>query len=241
MSFIIVGLGNPGEEYEGTRHNTGRDMLFALAKAIGAAESADEFKSDKKLKALVAKGEVGQKGGKGKKAESVTLVAPETFMNKSGLSVGLLINGTGAAGGAGAKPNLKKAEKLIVIYDDFNLPLGSIRVSFNRSSGGHNGLESIIKAVKTEAFVRVRVGVAPEKANGTARVPHGDKEIEKFILSPFRPSEVIELKKVTKNVIGAIETIILETREKAMSIYNAGKFCEQCSREHRNAKPPVAC
>ena len=211
MSFIIVGLGNPGQEYEGTRHNTGRDMLFTLAKSIGAVDNVDEFKLDKKLRALVAKGEVGS----GKKAESVTLIAPETFMNKSGLSVGPLISILG-------KPNLKKAEKLIVIYDDFNLPLGSIRVSFNRSSGGHNGLESIIKAAKTEAFVRVRVGVAPEKANGTAKVPHGEKEIEKFILSAFKPAEATELKKVTKNVIGAIETIILETREKAMSIYNAG-------------------
>ncbi len=213
MSFIIVGLGNPGQEYEGTRHNTGRDMLFALAKSIGAVGNAGEFKADKKVRALVAKGEVG----KGKASESVTLIAPETFMNKSGLSVGPLINGIGAA----TKPNLKKAEKLIVIYDDFNLPIGSIRVSFNRSSGGHNGLESIIKAVKTEAFIRVRVGVAPEKANGTAKVPHGEKEIEKFILSPFKPAEALELKKVSKLVIGAIETIILESREKAMSIYNA--------------------
>src|ERR1700733_11294426 len=90
MSFIIVGLGNPGQEYEGTRHNTGRMMLFALAKEIGIVEAGDEhgaaaeFKADKKLRALVAKGEIG----KGKKAESVTLIAPETFMNKSGLSVG---------------------------------------------------------------------------------------------------------------------------------------------------------
>jgi PTH1 family peptidyl-tRNA hydrolase len=213
MSFIIVGLGNPGEEYEGTRHNTGRDMLFALAKEIGASETgtAADFKTDKKLKALVLKGEIG----KGKAADSVTLIAPETFMNKSGMSVGSFIATAG-------KPNLKKAEKLIVIYDDFNLPLGSIRVSFNRSSGGHNGLESIIKAVKTEAFVRVRVGVAPEKANGTAKVPHGEKEIEKFILSGFKPSEATEIKKVSKNVIGAIETIVSESREKAMSIYNAG-------------------
>jgi PTH1 family peptidyl-tRNA hydrolase len=220
MSFIIVGLGNPGQEYEGTRHNTGRMMLFALAKEIGVVEAGDEhgaaaeFKADKKLKALVARGEIG----KGKKAESVTLIAPETFMNKSGLSVGSLVT---TGGMTGAKPNLKKAEKLIVIYDDFNLPLGSIRVSFNRSSGGHNGLESIIKAARTPAFVRVRVGVAPEKANGTAKVPHGEKEIEKFILSTFKPTEAAEIKKVAKNVIGAIETIIGESREKAMSIYNA--------------------
>jgi PTH1 family peptidyl-tRNA hydrolase len=117
---------------------------------------------------------------------------------------------------------LKASEKLIVIYDDFNLPLGSIRVSWNRSAGGHNGLASIIKAVKTEAFVRVRVGVAPAKADGSAKTPHGDREIEKFILSKFKPAEVAELKKVTKRVIGAIETIVSDGREKAMSIYNAG-------------------
>ncbi|MEY2664197.1 MAG: hypothetical protein RIT04_5 [Candidatus Parcubacteria bacterium] len=209
MAYIIVGLGNPGDEYRETRHNTGRNMLFALAKDLGVLET--DFKQDKKLKALVSKAVIG----KGKSAETITLVAPETFMNKSGVSVAPLVPPTAG------KPALKKAEKLIVIYDDFNIPLGSIRVSFNRSSGGHNGLESIIKAVKTEAFIRVRVGVAPAKANGLAKVPHGEKEIEKFILTPFKPTEAVEIKKVSKNVIAAIETIITESRERAMSIYNA--------------------
>jgi PTH1 family peptidyl-tRNA hydrolase len=213
MTYIIAGLGNPGDDYRDTRHNTGRIMLSALAKEIGVDQSGtfSDFKIDKKLKALVAKGEIG----KGKSAEALTLVAPETYMNKSGFSVGPLVTTMG-------KLNTKKAEKLIVIYDDFNLPIGSIRVSFNRSSGGHNGVESIIKAVKTEGFVRVRVGVAPEKANGNAKVPHGEKEIEKFILGKFKPTEVAELKKVAKRVVGAIETIVTESREKAMSIYNAG-------------------
>ncbi len=216
MAYIIAGLGNPGEEYKDTRHNTGRMMLYALAKEIGVDAKGDgaEFKFDKKLNALIASGEIG----KGKTAENVKLVAPETFMNKSG---GSLVPLVGQATGPSAKAVLKKAEKLIVIYDDFNLPIGSIRISFNRSSGGHNGLESIIKSLKTEAFVRVRVGVAPAKANGLAKVPHGEKEIEKFILGKFKPAEVPELKKVTKNVIGAIETILTESREKAMSIYNA--------------------
>lgn len=209
MSYIIVGLGNPGEQYEGTRHNTGRIMLMAVAKSIGA----EDFSFNKKINALTTTGEVGQ----GKKSEKVTLIMPETFMNHSGKSVGPLVTTMGAAG---TKANLKKAEQLIVIYDDFNLPLGSIRVSFNRSSGGHNGVESIIKAAKTEAFVRVRVGVAPANAKGVAKVPHGEKEIEKFILSPFKPAEAAELKKISKLVIEAIELIILESREKAMSIMN---------------------
>jgi PTH1 family peptidyl-tRNA hydrolase len=226
MTYIIAGLGNPGEEYQDTRHNTGRNMLFSLAQSIGAgsmgsARSTDVFSLDKKIKALTAKGEIGPVAEKGKKSpknskkEKVLLVAPETFMNNSGKAIGPLVTKDN-------KANLKAAEKLIVIYDDFNLPLGSIRVSWNRSAGGHNGLASVIKAVKTEAFVRVRVGVAPAKSDGTAKTPHGDREIEKFILSKFKPAEVAELKKVTKRVIGAIETIVSDGREKAMSIYNAG-------------------
>ena len=215
MSYIIAGLGNPGEQYEGTRHNTGRIMLTALAKAIGA----EDFSFNKKINALTAAGEVSGSvdGKKTKKTEKVTLVMPETFMNNSGKSIGPLVTTVGAAG---TKVNIKKAEQLIVIYDDFNLPLGSLRVSFNRSSGGHNGVESIIKAAKTEAFVRVRVGVAPATAKGVAKVPHGEKEIEKFILSAFKPAEAAELKKISKLVVEAISLIILESREKAMSIMN---------------------
>ena len=138
------------------------------------------------------------------------LIAPETFMNNSGKAVGPLVTSP------------KAAEKLIVIYDDFNLPLGSIRISWNRSAGGHNGLASIIKSVKTEAFVRIRVGTAPVRADGTAKTPHGDKEIEKFILSTYKPAELSELKKVSKRVSGAIAAVITEGRDKAMSVYNAG-------------------
>jgi PTH1 family peptidyl-tRNA hydrolase len=118
--------------------------------------------------------------------------------------------------------SVKAAEKLIVIYDDFNLPLGKIRISFNRSSGGHNGLESIIKSVKTEAFVRIRIGMAPETAKGTAKVPHGDEKIEKFILGKLKDEEMKAVKKMSKTVAELLPVLIKEGREKAMSIYNAG-------------------
>lgn len=198
MPYIIAGLGNPGEEYAETRHNTGRIVLDVLRDA----HEIDDLKTDKKSNALVVKGKIGK--------ESVTLVEPETFMNNSGKSVAYFVK------------SIKAAEKLIVIYDDFNLPLGKIRISFNRSSGGHNGLESIIKSVKTEAFLRVRIGVAPETSKGTAKVPHGDDKIEKFILGKYKPDEMKELKKVAKIAVEAIETILKEGREKAMSVYNAG-------------------
>lgn len=207
MAYIIAGLGNPGEEYKETRHNTGRMMLELLARAGGVA--FEDFVFDKKLNARVAEMKIGK--------EKVRLIAPETFMNNSGKSIGSLVTSV-AAGVVKASP--KKAEQLIVIYDDFHLPLGRVKVSFNRSSGGHNGLESIIKAAKTEAFVRIRVGVAPVTAKGDAKVPHGDAAVEKFILSPFKPAEVAELKKVSKVVNEAIEVVIKEGREKAMSLYN---------------------
>lgn len=198
MSYIIVGLGNPGEEYQNTRHNTGRMILDAIRKEY----SKEEFSFNKKINALTAEGKIGK--------EKVVFVAPETFMNNSGKTVGSLVK------------SIKAAQKLIVIYDDFNLPIGRIRISFNRSSGGHNGLESIIKAVKTEAFLRIRIGVAPETAKGLAKTPHGDEKIEKFILGPYKDDESKELKKVAQKVVEAVQVIIKEGKDKAMSVFNAG-------------------
>lgn len=192
MSYIIVGLGNPGQEYENTRHNTGRIVLMSL--------TDDEFSFNKKINALVSEIKIGK--------DKVKLIAPETFMNNSGKSVANLVK------------SVKAAEKLVMIYDDFNLPIGKIRISFNRSSGGHNGIESIIKSVKTEAFVRIRIGVAPETAKGLAKVPHGEEKIEKFILGKFKEDEMKVIKKISKTTAEALEVLVKEGRDKAMSLYN---------------------
>lgn len=197
MPYIIAGLGNPGAEYENTRHNAGRIMLDTVRKAF----EGEDFSFNKKANALISEIKIGK--------EKVTLVAPETFMNRSGASIGSLVK------------SVKAAEKLVVIYDDFNLPLGRVKISFNRSSGGHNGLESIIKAVKTEAFLRVRVGMSPANAKGVAKVPHGEEKIEKFILGKFKDEENKELKKVAKKIVESVEILIKEGREKAMSLANA--------------------
>jgi PTH1 family peptidyl-tRNA hydrolase len=175
MAYIIVGLGNPGPEYENTRHNTGKMIV--------------NFLRDQDL-------------------PKVKLVELDTFMNNSGKGIVKYVK------------SVKAAEKLVVIYDDFNLPLGKIRISYNRSSGGHNGVESIIKALKTEAFIRIRIGVAPETAKGLAKVPHGDEKIEKFILGKFKDDEMKEIKKVAKIVAEAIPVLVAEGREKAMSLFN---------------------
>jgi peptidyl-tRNA hydrolase, PTH1 family len=198
MPYIIAGLGNPGEEYQNTRHNTGRMVLELVAKEFGG----EEFEYNKKVNALVTEGKVGK--------EKVTFMAPETFMNKSGSSVAALVK------------SIKAADKLVVIYDDFNLPLGRVKISYNRSSGGHNGVESIIKAVKTEAFTRIRIGVAPANAKGEAKTPHGDEKIEKFILGPFKDDELKQIKKSAKVAAEGVELLIKESREKAMSVCNAG-------------------
>ncbi len=195
MAYIIAGLGNPGEEYKDTRHNTGRMILDFVQKEYGS-----EYNFNKKLNAKISEAKIGK--------EKVTLIAPETFMNLSGKAIAPLVK------------NIKGAQKLIVIYDDFSLPIGKIRISYNRSSGGHNGLESIIKAVKTEAFVRIRIGTAQENAKGNAKLINGEDKVEKFILGKFKEEELKELKKVGKTVVEAVAVLVKESREKAMSLFN---------------------
>lgn len=198
MSYIIIGLGNPGEEYEGTRHNSGRIVLDLLRREFDGAG----FELDKKSQALVSEIKIGK--------EKVLLVAPETFMNKSGKAVGSLVK------------NKKAAEKMLVIYDDFQLPIGRMKISFNKSSGGHNGLESVIKAVKTEAFLRLRIGTAPATAKGQAKIPHGEDKILKFILSGFKPDEMKAIKKLGKKAAEGVMFFVKEGREKATNVVNAG-------------------
>lgn len=205
MSYIIVGLGNPGEEYADTRHNAGRIILDAIRKEF----SKDEFEFDKKLNALVAEAKVG--------GEKVKLVTPETFMNNSGKALVSIVKTK-----KNAKLKLTTADDLLVIYDDFQLPIGRMKISYNKSSGGHNGLESVIKHVKTEAFPRLRIGTAPANAKGEAKIPHGDDKIEKFILGKFKPDELKELKKMAKKAVEGIEVWVKEGREKATNVVNTG-------------------
>lgn len=196
MSYIFVGLGNPGEEYEKTRHNAGRMLLEFFAKEM----DAPEWKTDGKLNANITKVKVGK--------SSVTLVLPNTFMNNSGKSVKPLVS------------TLKDAEKLVVIYDDLDLPFGTNKISFNKSSGGHRGLESIIKALKTEKFARVRVGIAPTSPTGKIRKPQGEDKVMKHILGQFKPEEVLALKKLSKKVTQALTTFVTSGLEKAMTEFN---------------------
>jgi PTH1 family peptidyl-tRNA hydrolase len=135
-------------------------------------------------------------------------IFPDTFMNKSGLAVGKVIK------------SMRAAEKLIVIHDDLDLPLGTFKISYNRSAGGHRGVASIIRAIKTEAFIRIRIGISPATPSGKMRKPHGEEEVDKHILGQFKKTEEEILKKVFKRASEAVVTIVEEGREKAMNRFN---------------------
>jgi PTH1 family peptidyl-tRNA hydrolase len=194
--MLIVGLGNPGEEYEKTRHNAGRIILEHIAKA----NDFTDWKNDMKTKSLRAKGEIEK--------EKFDFMLPETFMNNSGNAVVPLID------------NVKKLKNLVVIYDDLDIPVGSIKISFNRSSGGHNGLASIIKKVKSQEFVRIRIGVSPHTPTGKLKKPKGEEAVLKFLLGAFKEDELKELKKISKKISEILVCISSEGKDKAMSIYN---------------------
>ena len=196
MTWIIVGLGNPGEEYDGTRHNTGRMAVEQFAKDNGF----ETWKENNASKATVAKGTVG--------TAPVTLVLPDTFMNKSGSAVLKYVK------------SLKGAEKLVVVYDDLDLAIGKMKMSFDRGSGGHKGIESIIRGLKTKKFTRVRIGISPATAAGKLKKPQGEDEVGKFILGTFKPSEQVQLKDVFKKASQAIATTIEEGYGIAMNRFN---------------------
>jgi PTH1 family peptidyl-tRNA hydrolase len=180
MNKIIVGLGNPGEEYENTRHNTGRIFTGFLAEEAGAKE----FKEDLKLKSLVSAGKLGK--------VKFQFVLPQTFMNNSGQPLKKLIT------------SKKKALDLVVVHDDVDLPLGRFKISFGSSSAGHRGVESVMRAVKTKDFFRVRIGISPSTPSGKTKKPESGKKMLDFLMSNFKTAELTGLKKVFKEIISAL-------------------------------------
>ncbi len=212
----IVGLGNPGAEYENTRHNVGRMAVQVLAKEY-ATGGADGFKADKVLKSLKAKADID--------GESATLILPETFMNKSGQAVAPLILGdvkiVGKPNESEKKALEKKAKKLVVIHDDLDLPFGHIKIVFNRGPGGNNGVDSIIRSIKTEAFTRVKIGISPTTPTGKMRKPVGEDKVVKFILGQFQTKEVAELKKILKRIPEIVSVIVNEGEQSAMNKFNS--------------------
>jgi len=141
MTFIIVGLGNPGNEYEKTRHNAGFLVVDELAKKLSV-----NFKDVDSFQAEIAEGRIGE--------HKVILAKPWTFMNASGRTVSAL-----------AHFYKVEPKNIIIVADDVSLPLGTLRVRTEGSAGGHNGLKSVIEHLKTETFPRVKIGIDPQPIN----------------------------------------------------------------------------
>ena len=177
---LIVGLGNPGPEYELTPHNLG----FLTIDRIADDRSVDV--RNRQCQALTGRTQIGE--------ELVLLAKPETYMNLSGLSVRELL----------AEYQLRPEADLIVIYDELDLPLGTIRIRQRGSSAGHNGMESIIGTLGTQEFLRIRLGIAPEKK----------------ILKPFTKRQLKVVDEVLDTAAEAVKVILTEGPAAAMNRFN---------------------
>ena len=185
IDWLIVGLGNPGPEYAGTRHNVGFDVIDALA-------NANKIKIDKaKHKARLGVGKINDVG--------VVLVKPMTFMNVSGQAIAPLLKEYGL-----------KAENLLVIADDLDMEVGRLRLKPKGGSGGHNGHKSIISAIGTEEYPRLKIGIHSERRNETVD----------FVLSKFHPEERVDIDQGVKKAVKGIAVLVYEGLERGLNALN---------------------
>lgn len=177
---LIIGLGNPGEEYGNTRHNVG----FLIVDSI-AREANSKFSFEKKFNAEVAKSRFADK--------PVVLAKPQIFVNKSGEAVKKL------------KLFYKaKGENIVIVHDDLDIEFGNFKISFAKDSGGHRGIQSVIDQLKTNKFWRLRIGTANRKLTSARhqKTLKAKKEaVGGFVLTKFSPTEQTELKKVIKKAL----------------------------------------
>lgn len=196
---LIVGLGNPGKAYEHTRHNVGFDVLDRLAGKGGV-----EFRKRLLAPVQTAEMRVG--------SESLLLVKPQAFMNRSGPPVGALVRKKGVAAG-----------DLVVVVDDVDLPCGQLRIRARGSAGGHNGLKSVIAHVGTEDFVRVRVGVGRPAASASrkqAGEAGANDDMVNHVLSKFSPDEKKTIADAIERATEAVAHIVEHGVDKAMNKFN---------------------
>jgi PTH1 family peptidyl-tRNA hydrolase len=184
--YLIVGLGNPGADYERTRHNLGFMLIDKLAAEAGATVKRSECRS------LVGNTLI--------ESQRLLLAKPQTFMNLSGEAVGCL-----------TQKYECDASSLIVISDDLALPFGSIRLRERGSAGGHNGLKSIIGALGTNEFVRLRIGIQPE---------HPLSDAKRFVLDEFSRAERDSLPEILARAAEALRSVLRDGVAKAMSLHN---------------------
>ncbi len=194
---LIIGLGNPGDEYESTRHNIGFMVLDKLARDLTPGEPV--WKKDEKRNVLTTK--IGD----------ILLVKPQTFMNNSGFAVKALLDFYKLA-----------PSDVWIVHDDMDLPLEKIKIREKGSSAGHNGVQSIIDQLKTDTFVRFRLGIG-RRTDATGSIE--DKNVHHqsvitFVLSHFRQSEAGALKHLIKHGAEAVQLALDSGIEKAMNRFN---------------------
>jgi PTH1 family peptidyl-tRNA hydrolase len=187
--YLIVGLGNPGKEYQWSRHNLGFMLIDKLAGEAGIEVKKRECQS------LVGRGEIV--------GRAVKLAKPQTYMNLSGEAVACLL--------ARYEP-ADPGERLIVISDDLALPFGKIRIRERGSAGGHNGLKSIIGAIDTNEFTRLRIGIQPE---------HPISDSKRFVLDLFTGTGRTSVEDTLQKSAEALRAILSDGVLKAMSTYNS--------------------
>lgn len=201
---LIVGLGNPGEHYENTRHNLGfivvEHFLHDFRDVANTAwEDRKEFKSD--IAQLSWKPKIGAE-------EKVILAKPKTYMNNSGMSVSLLFNYF--------KLN---SEDVWVVNDELDLPLGSMKIRFGGAAAGHHGVESIIESLGTDKFWRFRLGIGTSKHHDEI-AKHNVHNAEDYVLHNFTGHERSSLKKLVKRGSEALETALEKGMEAAQNRFN---------------------
>lgn len=195
---LIVGLGNPGDKYRDTRHNVGFMVVDKLAHELGSSDTTWNF--EKKHKAFVAK------------CGDVLLVKPETFMNASGIAVGSV-----------AVFYHINPEDIWVVHDDLDLPLGKIRIRRGGGSAGHHGIESLMRDLKSDAFVRFRLGIGrgmEAKGEKSSKKNFHRRFVMDFVLSKFKRSEAGELKHIVKHGVEAIRIALFDGIDRAMNRFN---------------------
>src|SRR3984885_2085848 len=176
--FLVVGLGNPGIEYQWTPHNAGFLAIDRLAARSGATVS------NRRCRALTATTRIA--------GREVVLAKPETYMNLSGLSVQALLQEFG-------EEDAKRSSGLLILYDELALPLGTLRVRAGGSSGGHNGARSINGSLGTEEWARIRIGGGPDGLETASR------RGKDYLLTPMRKNDLTVLDEVLDRVAGAVE------------------------------------
>lgn len=184
--LLVVGLGNPGAVYANTRHNVGFMTVDLMVNEMGWGWS------EHLAAGLVAKGRLGGK--------ELLLLKPLTFMNRSGLAVREVV-----------REYSLSYEHIIVVYDDMDIPLGSLRIRLHGGAGGHRGLQSVIEELGSEGFKRIRIGIG--------RPPAGKKPAD-YVLEPFSPEEFKVLEQVLCHAVEAIKTIVTEGADAAMNRFN---------------------